>query len=144
VTNEITMWPAPSGSGFRYSGQGLDFIGQGDDAIFTDGTTSVSCYVAFVEEPGDAGAGGALGSPVGPYPGFSFGGNLRGGPGTNFADVGSTFEGQPLTLESDSGVYLNGYSWWVVRLQNGQQAYQWGGLLCAPGLQLAGIFNDGC
>ncbi len=82
--------------------------------------------------------------PAGNFPGFSFGGNLRAGPGTNTAGLGSTSNGQPLTLVSDTGVSFNGFTWWLVRLQNGQQAYQWGGLLCAPGHNLGGIFNDGC
>ncbi|MEJ6388012.1 MliC family protein [Gymnodinialimonas ulvae] len=145
VTNEILMRPAPSGSGFRYTGQGLDFIGRGDEATFTDGSASVSCYVSSVDVPGGGQAGGGGYDPqVGPFAGFSFGGNLRDGPGTNFRDVGSTFEGQPLTLLTDTGLFFNGYSWWVVVLQNGQQAYQWGGIICAPGYQLSGVFNEGC
>jgi membrane-bound inhibitor of C-type lysozyme len=149
VTNEVRMEPAVSGSGFRYTGRGLDFVGQGDDAYLTNGSASVSCWVTGVAVPGGnnqvgGGGGGGYDPQVGPFSGFSFGGNLRDGPGINFRDVGSTFEGQPLTLLTDSGIFFNGYSWWVVVLQNGQQAYQWGGIICAPGYQLAGVFNEGC
>ena len=142
--------PAISGSGVRFfdPSTGLEWIEhQGTFRLFTASGTQVNCTQTGVTEPGGnaaAGGGGGFDPQVGPFPGFSFGGNLRGGPGTNFADVGSTVERQPLTLVSDTGVFFNGFSWWVVQLQNGQQAYQWGGLLCAPGLELSGIFNDGC
>lgn len=94
-------------------------------------------------EPG-ATAGGAVGGLVGPFAGFSSGGNPPDGPGTNFADVGSTFNGQQLTLVTDTGVFFNGFSCWVGQRRNGQQACQWGGLPCSPGSELSGLSNDGC
>ncbi|MEX3016018.1 MliC family protein [Gymnodinialimonas hymeniacidonis] len=139
--------PAVSGSGSRFfdPSTGLDFVEhQGQAFLTTASGAQFNCVVTSIDEPGGSQAGGGYDPQVGPFPGFSFGGNLRGGPGTNFADVGSTFEGQPITLVTDTGIFFNGYSWWAVQLQNGQDAYQWGGLLCAPGLQLAGIFNEGC
>ena len=155
--------PAISGSGARYvSAQGdAEFIEHQGRAFLAFDGLQLDCTVFAITEPGGGttffggnGGGGAgdafdnFGNPipqnVGPFNGFSFGGNLRAGPGTNFADVGSTFNGQQLTLLNDTGVYFNGYSWWIVQLQNGQQAHQWGGLLCSPGNLLVGVFNDGC
>lgn len=149
-TASALMRPAPSGSGSRYvSETGLtEFVEhQGNAFLFVQGV-QLNCTVFAITEPG--GPTVFPGNPPippqggGVFAGFSFGGNLRAGPGTNFADVGSTFNGQQLTLISDTGVNLNGYNWWVVQLQNGQQAHQWGGLLCAPQFFLNGIFNDGC
>lgn len=140
--------PAVSGSGARFfdPSSGLDFVEhQGQAFLTTASGTQFNCRVTSVTEPG----GNAAEQPIPPqgggtFGGFSFGGNLRAGPGTNFQDVGSTFNGQQLTLIADTGVNLNGYNWWVVQLPNGQQAHQWGGLLCAPNFLLNGIFNDGC
>jgi hypothetical protein len=137
--------PAVSGSGFRYVSQnGSEFIGQGDTAILlSPGSPQVDCVVSRVIAPGDGQAGG-YDPQVGPFSGISLGGNLRDGPGLNFGAVGATNPGQPITLLTDSGIFFDGFSWWVVVLSNGQQAYQWGGLLCASGLQLAGVNNTAC
>lgn len=139
---------AVSGSGARYfdPSSGLDFVEhQGQAFLTTLSGAQFNCIVTSVTEPG--GNAAVPGNPPqggGTFAGFSFGGNLRAGPGTNFADVGSTFNGQQLTLIADTGVVFNGFNWWVVQLPNGQQAHQWGGLLCAPRFVLNGIFNDGC
>lgn len=138
--------PAVSGSGSRFydPSTGLDFVEHQGQAFLTMASgTQMNCFVTSVTEPGGAVAG-SYDPQIGPFPGFSFGGNLRDGPGTQFADIGSTFEGQQLILMTGTGLSHNGYDWWVVELPNGQQAYQWGGLLCAPGYQLAGVYNEGC
>lgn len=138
LASEVLLQPAVSGSGFRYAGQGTEFRGRGDQATLDNGAVSVSCFVTAVTAPGDPQPGG------GGFGGFSFGGNLRAGPGTNFARVGGLAEGTPVTLLQDSGAFFNGYSFWLIQTPNGQQAYHWGGILCAPGQFLTGIFNDGC
>ncbi len=91
--------------------------------------------------PGEPQGGG---ESAGFLPGITFGGNLRSGPGANFPLAGNTQERQRVSLLQDSGIYFNGYSFWLIQLPNGQQAYQWGGLLCAPGFNATGIFNEGC
>lgn len=140
------MRPVPSGSGSRYLSDtgNTEFVEhQGNAYLFVQGF-QLNCTVFAITEPG----GGTVfpndnGSPA-VYAGRSFGGNLRAGPGMNFADVGSTYDGQPMTLLADTGVYMGNYSWWIVQLQNGQQAHQWGGLLCAPGQFIQGLYNEGC
>lgn len=137
-TSSFEMFPAITGSGFRYAAPdgGADFYGRGlEPAIWTNGNIESRCTVAQVQEPG-----GPLAAP-GP---FSFGGNLRAGPGTNFARLGSVAEGTPVTMIQDSGVYFQNYSFWLIQLPNGTQGYHWGGILCAPGESFPGIFNDGC
>ena len=137
-TSSFDMIPAITGSGFRYTARdgGADFYGRGlDPAIWTNGNIESRCTVSQVIEPGGTQAAS------GP---FSFGGNLRAGPGTNFARVTSVAEGTPVTMIQDSGVYFQGYSFWLIQLPNGTQGYHWGGILCAPGESFQGIFNEGC
>ncbi len=137
------MRPAPSGSGSRYvsdTGNSEFIEHQGNAYLFVLGN-QLSCFVTAVTEPG---VGADNDATLPPWAGRSFGGNLRAGPGTQFADVGSTFNGQPITILQNTGVFMNGYTWFVVQLQNGQQAHQWGGILCAPGQFLQGAFNEGC
>ena len=72
-------------------------------------------------------------------PAISLGGNLRSGPGTAFPDIGDAVAGTEITLLSDSGIPFNGYNWWEVGLPNGEVAFQWGGVICAPSGGVAGI-----
>ena len=145
VEQDYILPSAVAGSGFRYSDGLIEFVGQGTEtATVTSGGASASCDVINITEPGgNDGTSGGIGG-IGGFAGVSFGGNLRAGPGVEFADIGGTTEGEPVTLLRDTGVEFNGYTFWVIRLQNGEEAHQWGGILCAPGNELAGVFNDGC
>ncbi|MEP0943851.1 MAG: lysozyme inhibitor LprI family protein [Rhizobiaceae bacterium] len=69
-------------------------------------------------------------------PAASWGGKLRSGAGTEFSQVGSLKEGEPVSLVENTGVIFNGFPWFKILYQNpanGQmnEAYQWGGILCA-------------
>lgn len=75
-----------------------------------------------------------------PYPGQSWGGIVRSGPGTNYAKIGSLAEGTPLTILSDTGVDFNGYRWFQIRWGS-RTGYQWGGIICPKGRALAGAFQ---
>lgn len=75
-------------------------------------------------------------------PAISLGGNLRSGPGTAFPDIGDATAGTEITLLSDSGIPFNGYNWWEVGLPNGETAFQWGGVICAPSGGVAGILES--
>lgn len=75
-----------------------------------------------------------------PAPGFSYGGKVREGPGTNHPQVGSLQQKEPVTLLEDTGIDLNGYSWFKIEFGDGQTGYQWGGILCSP-RQIEGLFN---
>lgn len=147
ATSQYTLRDDAQADAYFYQGDGTSFSGidlQPGNLVFSNGYAT-TCTVSQVVAPGDGQIGGVQppAGPIGEYPGFSFGGNLRDGPGTNFRDVGSLRENDPVMLVSDTGVFLNGYSWWVIRV-NGRQSYMWGGLLCAPGYSLPGVYNDGC
>lgn len=75
-----------------------------------------------------------------PAPGFSYGGKVRQGPGTQHEQVGSLQLKEPVTLLEDTGIDLNGYSWFRIEFGEGQTGYQWGGILCSP-RQIEGLFN---
>ncbi len=62
-----TLRSAISGSGFRYVGQGYEFHGKADDAVFTQpGRTPVSCRAAAAPSGGSAG----VAAPPPPRPSF--------------------------------------------------------------------------
>lgn len=74
--------------------------------------------------------------------GKSLGGNLRAGPGTSFAKVGSTAEGTWLTIVRNTGVNWNGYDWFEIRLDSGKVAFLWGGIMCNNGPKQRGIYQS--
>jgi hypothetical protein len=72
--------------------------------------------------------------------GQSLGGNLRNGPGMEYDRLTSLPEGAYLTIVANTGHSMNGYDWFEVRLDNGDVAFMWGGILCSIGTQVPGIF----
>lgn len=74
-------------------------------------------------------------------PGRSLGGNLRAGPGTDEPSLGAVVENAPLTIVTNSGVDFDGYDWFRVQLGDGRSGYQWGGILCSEGTQMAGLYQ---
>lgn len=74
--------------------------------------------------------------------GQSLGGKLRQGPGLNFAQTGSLSEGTWITILANTGVHMDGYDWFEVATDSGQRGFQWGGIMCSNGQQLAGLFQS--
>jgi hypothetical protein len=69
----------------------------------------------------------------------SRGSNIRTAPQANATKLGSTASGQPVTLLAKTNVIYQGYPWFKVRMNNGQEGYQWGGGICAkPRTKVAG------
>ncbi|WP_269583338.1 DUF4189 domain-containing protein [Roseibium sp. Sym1] len=73
--------------------------------------------------------------------GQSLGGKLRAGPGMSFPQTGSLSEGTWITILANSGVRMDGYDWFEVATDTGQRGFQWGGIMCSNGQQLAGTFQ---
>ncbi len=74
--------------------------------------------------------------------GYSLGGKLRGGPGTNFSQTGSLKEGTGITILTNTGVRFDGYDWFEVVTDRGVRGYQWGGIMCSNGVRLDGIYAE--
>lgn len=122
------LMQAPSGSGVRYEGDGLVFVAKGqEDGLLSVGADTLVCPLQV--------------AAVLPVPAMSLGGNVRSGPGTEFADIGSTAQGTPLTLVARTGVIWNGYEWFEIREANGDGGFQWGGIICAPDQPVEGVFE---
>lgn len=66
-----------------------------------------------------------------PQAGLSYGGKVRSGPGMNYAQTGSLRQNDDLTILGRTGVLMNGYEWFSVRLTNGNTGFQWGGIMCS-------------
>ena len=71
----------------------------------------------------------------------SWGGKVRAGPGTNYNQVASLQNGDPVRLLEDTRIMFNGYPWYRISFKGGQVGYQWGGILCGYGNQIGGIFG---
>ena len=72
--------------------------------------------------------------------GRALGGRMRAGPGTDAAHVASLPENTPVTVTHGTPEWMNGYLWYGVEA-NGRRGYVWGGILCAPGRDLPGMFR---
>ena len=74
--------------------------------------------------------------------GFSYGGQLRKGPGMEFAKQASILKGDQVEVLEDTGVWSDGYKWFKVRTPRGT-GYHWGGIFCITGDQPAeGVFDN--
>ena len=75
-------------------------------------------------------------------PGLSYGGKVRGAPGMDGAQIGSLPEGAEVTIVANEGNRMNGFDWfqieWGAQKRTG---YQWGGILCAPGRDVPGMYR---
>ncbi|WP_146589523.1 SH3 domain-containing protein [Puniceibacterium confluentis] len=72
--------------------------------------------------------------------GYSYGGTLRAGPGTNYKKIGSLAEGEQLSGLEDTGVAFDGYNWFRVSTGIGE-GYHWGGIFCTEGTSpVRGVF----
>src|SRR6056297_1703882 len=142
-SGDIVLDRTVTASGFGYTGEGLEFRGKGDVATLTDNDLESTCVV--YEASGEDGTGeatqNAAGSPL-PAAAMALGGNIRSGPGTENARVGSISQGAPITLEENTGVMLDGYPWFFIREENGDTGYVWGGIICAPQGGVTGVYES--
>lgn len=105
----------------------------GDQAA-NDATSTASAYgPGGMEEPSEMSE-----FPV-DVPGRALGGRMRAEPGMGGAAVTSLAEGTRVTITHGTPEWMNGYLWYGVEA-NGRRGYVWGGILCAPGQNLPGMF----
>ena len=71
----------------------------------------------------------------------SWGGKVRSGPGTDYRQIGSLREGDPVRLVRNTGVMMNGYPWFEIRFKNGKKGFQWGGILCSYDNPINGTYQ---
>ncbi|HIE69519.1 MAG TPA: hypothetical protein EYP98_04790, partial [Planctomycetes bacterium] len=72
----------------------------------------------------------------------SWGGIVRSGPGQEYRKLTSLDEGDDVTLLERTGTVWNGFPWFKISYGNGKNGYQWGGILCAKGTAVPGIFES--
>lgn len=72
--------------------------------------------------------------------GFSYGGNLRTGPGGSYPSIAVLAEGDWLDIVENSGAFLDGYAWFYVRSARGE-GYQWGGIICSDASYIEGVYS---
>ncbi|MBV0912874.1 SH3 domain-containing protein [Anianabacter salinae] len=134
------MQAAVTGSGFRYVGGALELRGKGAAATLTDNGFEVPCET-FEKVAGAPVPSGAA-TDAFPKRALAMGGNLRAGPGTQFSDVGSVAYETEIVLLQDTGIVMDGYTWFRIQLPNGVSGFQWGGIICAPFEPVAGLLED--
>jgi hypothetical protein len=66
------------------------------------------------------------------WQGYSYGGVLRDGPGTEYQQVGSLVDGDWISVIENTDVWTDGYQWFYVDSHLGA-GYQWGGIMCIDG-----------
>lgn len=71
----------------------------------------------------------------------SLGGRVRAQANISAAQIASTSDGQPITLTRRTNKMLDGYPWFAIHLGNGDQGYQWGGIICANRKPIAGTMG---
>lgn len=64
--------------------------------------------------------------------GFSYGGALHDGPGPERGEMGSLLASDWLEIVEDTGIWLDGYKWFLVETPIGT-GYHWGGNFCTEG-----------
>lgn len=133
---------AESDGVWRDATQELQFYADETPPTLWMGSEQMSC--AVVRAGKQTHASGAVGGneTMVDSAGRSLGGRLRDGPGTNFGAVGSLAEDTPVTIVTNTGVQFDGYDWFEIRTANGMTAYQWGGIMCSEGQQIAGIYEQ--
>ncbi|EAU40019.1 hypothetical protein FP2506_02220 [Fulvimarina pelagi HTCC2506] len=67
------------------------------------------------------------------FRGFSYGGILRGGPETGARRLASLYDGQPIEILENTGVWMDGYEWYRVRTDENLIGFHWGGIFCQSG-----------
>ena len=75
--------------------------------------------------------------------GYSYGGQLRMGPGMEFAKQASMAKGDAIRIIEDTGVWMDSYKWFKVSSSKGV-GYHWGGIFCVPGHMPADGVLDNC
>lgn len=128
---------------WRDATQELQFYADDDPPKLWMGSEQFSCRQIFPGRVQTRAYGSVDGTETQvDAPGRSLGGRLRSGPGTNFGAAGSLAEGTPVTIVTNTGVRFDGYDWFEIRTGNGVSAYQWGGIMCSEGQQIAGIYEQ--
>ena len=133
----LQMAPVPVGSGFGYDiilpaghflvrGKGAEMM------LFVDDQDARPCVLqAGLNAPDAATQGKAV----------SLGGNVRSGPGIDFARSGSLAYGAPISSVTATGVIFDGYEWFEIEDAGGQRGFHWGGIMCSLNADLPGVFG---
>lgn len=72
----------------------------------------------------------------------SLGGNVRSGPGIDFAQSGSLAYGAPISIVTATDVIFDGYEWFEIEYSEGLRGFHWGGIMCAMSGDVAGVFSS--
>lgn len=113
-----------------------------DDAM-ADATEPAGKDPVVVKQPG----GGKTPASVGPaslgkgVTAKSWGGVVRSGPGMDYDKLASLKEGDKITLLENANADMNGYAWFKIRYGGNKTGYQWGGIICAIGKPMPGVFE---
>ena len=134
----LELAPVPVGSGFGYdivlpSGHFL-VRGKGAEVmLFVDDQDPKPCILqAGFDAPDTATQSKAA----------SLGGNVRTGPGTEFARSDGLPYGEPVSILNATGVIFDGYEWFEIEYSEGLRGFHWGGIMCAMSGDVAGVFSS--
>jgi len=140
----IAMRAAPSNSGFRYIGKGVELSGANNTAMLTDtgAGETVKCRLGQQRVAHrNTGSNQKVDLSVLNARGFSLGGKVRAGPGIEHQKIGSIRGKTSIVIVKNTGVKMDGYYWFQIREKNGDGGYQWGGIICSDTHQVVGVYK---
>lgn len=143
TSEPVALRRMPSGSGILYAGLGYIFRAKGYVGTLEVESGSVTCRFAGEGEADDGETDAAAEMQSIDIAARSWGGKVRAGPGMAYDATTSLAEGDPVTVLVNTGVEMNGYEWFFIRLSDGSEGYQWGGILCTELPVVAGTFSEG-
>jgi len=71
----------------------------------------------------------------------SWGGVVRSTPGMDGKSLDSLGEGEAVQILEDTGVGMNGYTWFKIQYRGSRVGYQWGGILCGRTEPIPGAYG---
>ena len=71
----------------------------------------------------------------------SWGGVVRATPGMDGQSLDSLGEGEAVHIIENTGVTMNGYTWFKIQYRGNRVGYQWGGIICGRNEPIDGAFS---
>ena len=122
----LEMAPVPVGSGFGYdivlpAGHFL-VRGKGTEVmLFVDDQAPKLCVLQAGYQPPETSS---------QILAASLGGNVRTGPGIDFARSDSLLYGEAILIVAATGIIFDGYEWFEIEYSEGLRGFHWGGIMC--------------
>jgi hypothetical protein len=101
------------------------------DLVYNECTGDIQTLVEMDREANaEQGSTSSNGGSYRADTGFSYGGVLRSGPGSNYRRLASLVDGDDVEIIGPTGEWSDGYQWYQVNSRFGA-GFHWGGIFCS-------------